>query len=635
MRRHRVDVRGRRALTTEILDKISSPADLADMSYEELDQLAFELRAHMIAVTSLRGGHLASSLGAVEIVLALHRVLSCPDDRIVFDVGHQAYAHKLLTGRKEQFKTLRTFKGISGFPKIDESPYDAHDSGHASDALSTAFGYCVARDLNGTDQTIAAVVGDASFTGGMSMEALNSIGNSGTRLIVVLNDNGMSISPNIGGFAAYLAKIRTSSAYINTRDQVEEAFNSGGKLGRMLMRGGNMVKASVKQFVLPGTTFLEGFGVTYLGPIDGHDIPTLEAILREAKELDGPVIIHAVTKKGKGYAPAEENPGLFHGVGPFDISSGVPAAKSGDPSWTSVFGDELVKLADENEDIVAITAAMEDGTGLKKFAQTWPERFYDVGIAEEHAVCMASSLAMAGKLPVVAIYSTFLQRAFDQVMINVALQKQHVVFAIDRAGLVGADGPTHHGAFDLSYLRAVPGMKIMAPSNDRELRRALRDALALDGPVAIRYARGSAPVSDQTPDPWEPGQGVCVREGADVALLAVGDMVPLALDIAARLHDQGVEALVYDMRWVKPVDDAAAARASTCKAVFTFEDNSVVGGFGTAVLESLATQGLSARVERIGLPDGFVEQGSVAELFSELGLDAETLANRVLEVLAS
>ena len=622
-------------MTTEILDRISSPADLNALSYEELDQLAFELRAHMIAVTSLRGGHLASSLGAVEIILALHRVLNCPDDRIVFDVGHQAYAHKLLTGRKEQFKTLRTFKGISGFPKIDESPYDSHDSGHASDALSTACGYCIARDLAGTDQTIAAVVGDASFTGGMSMEALNNIGNAGTRLIVVLNDNGMSISPNIGGFAAYLAKIRTSSKYINTRDQVEEAFNSGGKFGRMLMRGGNMVKASVKQFVLPGTTFLEGFGVTYLGPIDGHDIPTLEAILREAKEMDGPVIIHAVTKKGKGYAPAEENPGLFHGVGPFDIASGVPASKQGDPSWTSVFGDELTRLAEEDERIVAITAAMEDGTGLKEFSKRFPERFFDVGIAEEHAVGMASSLAMAGKVPVVAIYSTFLQRAFDQMMINVALQKQHVIFAVDRAGLVGADGPTHQGAFDLSYLRVVPDMKIMAPSNDRELRRALCDAVRLEGPVAIRYARGSAPVADRAAVPWELGRGICVREGEDVALLAVGDMVQVACETAARLHERGVEALVYDMRWVKPIDDAAVKRACACGAVFTFEDNSIVGGFGSAVLESMASQGLATRVERIGLPDAFVEQGSISELFEELGLDVDSLTGRVLEVLAS
>lgn len=605
------------------------------MSYEELDQLAFELRAHMIAVTSLRGGHLASSLGAVEIVIALHRVLSCPEDRIVFDVGHQAYAHKLLTGRKERFSTLRTFKGISGFPKITESAYDAHDSGHASDALSTAFGYCVARDIAGGDQTIAAVVGDASFTGGMSMEALNNIGNAGTKLIVVLNDNGMSISPNVGGFAAYLSKIRASSTYINMREQVEEAFKSGGKLGRALARGGKLLKESVKQFVLPGTTFLEGFGVTYLGPIDGHDIPTLETILSEAKEMDGPVIVHAVTKKGKGYAPAEANPGLFHGVGPFDIASGVPLAKSADPSWTSVFGDELVKLAAEDADIVAITAAMEDGTGLSTFAERYPERFYDVGIAEEHAVCMASSLAMAGKLPVVAIYSTFLQRAFDQLMVNVALQRQHVVFAVDRAGLVGADGPTHHGAFDLSYLRIVPGMRIMAPSNDEELRCALRCAVALDGPVAIRYARGSAPKAQRPARPWEVGVSVQLSEGADAAILAVGDMVPVACEAAALLHERGIEAGVTDMRWVKPVDEQAVKRACTARAVFTLEDNSIVGGFGSAVVECAASLGLSARIERLGLPDGFVEQGTQAELFSALSLDAPSLAERIAEVLAS
>lgn len=622
-----------RALSTEILNKVSSPADLADLDYDELDQLAFELRAHIVAATSVTGGHLASSLGAVEIIIALHRVLDCPRDRIVYDVGHQAYAHKLLTGRKEDFQTLRTFGGVSGFPKITESEYDSHDAGHASDALSTAYGYCLARDLNGTDETIAAVVGDASFTGGMSMEALNNIGHAKTRLIIVLNDNGMSISPNVGAFAAHLAKARTSRSYVNLRDQVEDAMRSGGKFGKALARGGNAMKESVKQLVLPGDTFLEGFGLTYLGPIDGHDIPTLEAIIADAKDMEGPVVIHAVTAKGKGYAPAEENPGLFHGVGPFDIHTGKPRVKKGDPSWTSVFGDELVKIAAEDDGVVAITAAMKDGTGLAPFARKYPERFFDVGIAEEHAVCMASSLAMAGKKPFVAIYSTFLQRAFDQMVINVALQEQHVVFCVDRAGLVGADGPTHHGCFDLSYLRIIPGMQILAPSSADELRAALRCAASLQGPVAVRYSRGSAPTAPCADEPWESGRAVLAREGEDAALLAVGDMVQVALEVAGILEKQGVSLSVYDMRWVKPMDGSAVADACALGHVFTLEDNSITGGFGSAVLESAASQGLQAKIVRYGLPDGFVEQGAVDELFASLGLDAVSIAGKISEAL--
>ena len=628
---------GGAALGTEILDNVNSPADLADLSYDELDKLAFELRAHIVATTSVRGGHLASSLGAVEIVLALHRVLDCPDDRIVFDVGHQAYAHKLITGRKDRFKTLRTFGGISGFPKIDESEYDAHDSGHASDALSTAYGYCVARDLDGSDRLIAAVVGDASFTGGMSLEALNNIGHSGTQLLIVLNDNGMSISPSVGGFAAHLAKMRTSHAYINLRDQVQDAFNASGKIGRALMYGGNMVKESVKQFILPGDTFLEGFGITYLGPIDGHDIPTLEAIFADVVHMDGPVVVHAVTSKGKGYAPAEENPGLFHGVGPFDIATGTPHKAGGAaPSWTSVFGDELVKLADEDESIVAITAAMEDGTGLAAFAERHPKRFFDVGIAEEHAVCMASSLAMGGKTPVVAIYSTFLQRSLDQLVVNVCLQDPHVVFCLDRAGLVGADGPTHHGMLDMSYLRLIPNMCVMAPSNDEELRAALRFAVgACKGPVALRYPRGSAPVAEHEPEPYELGRATLARSGSDVALLAVGEMVGVALEAAELLVERGIQALVYDMRFVKPLDAHAVAHAYACGHVFTLEAGTVVGGFGSAVLESAAAQGLCAQVTCLGIPDTFVGQGTPAELYASLGLDAVSVASRIAEALAA
>ena len=623
-------------MTEKILDTIESPADLADLSYEQLNRLAFELRAEMIAATSLHGGHLAPSLGSVELIIALHRVLDCPRDRLVFDVGHQAYAHKLLTGRRKQFKTLRTYEGISGFPKITESAYDAHDSGHASDSLSTALGYALARDLDGSDATIAALIGDASFTGGMALEALNDIGRANTPLLIVLNDNGMSISPNVGGFSTYLAKVRMSDQYTQLRNHVEDAFNASGTLGRLLMRGGNAAKESFKQFVLPGATFLEGFGVTYIGPVDGHDIQTLEEILRDAKALEGPVVIHAVTMKGKGYGPAEKNPALFHGVGPFDIASGTPKPKSNaNPTWTQVFSDELIKLAEDDPSIVAITAAMASGTGLSAFAKAYPERFFDVGIAEEHAVGMASSLALAGKKPVVAIYSTFMQRAIDQAIVNVGLQKAHVVFCLDRAGLVGDDGPTHHGVFDLVYLRMIPNMRILAPSNDEELRMALRCAMALEGPVAIRYPRGSAPVAPGACEPWQEGHAVKVRDGADGALLALGRMVDVAREVAEQASRQGVELSIWDMRWAKPIDADALRDAAHTGHIFTLEDGVITGGFGSGVLELLSDMGESCPVRRFGIPDTFVTQGPVDKLFEVLGLDAESISAEVLAAYQS
>lgn len=621
-------------MAIEILNTIDSPKDLKGLSYEQLEKLAFEIRAQMIASTSINGGHLAPSLGAVELILALHRVLDCPKDRIVFDVGHQAYAHKLITGRCDNFNTLRRFGGISGFPKITESEYDAHDSGHASDSLSVALGFARARDLRGEDSKIAALIGDASFTGGMAMEALNDIGRADTPIIIVLNDNGMSISQNVGGFAAYLAKVRTSSQYTNLRNQVEDVFNAGGSVGRFLMKGGNAVKESFKQFVLPGSTFLEGFGLTYIGPVNGHDIKTLEVIFENAKCMDGPVVVHAVTTKGKGYAPAEKQPARFHGVGPFEIASGKPKPKGGNPSWTSVFADELVNAAREDDDIVAITAAMSDGTGLASFAKEFPKRFFDVGISEEHAVGMASALALAGKKPVVAIYSTFMQRAFDQIVVNVALQKANVVLCLDRAGLVGDDGPTHHGAFDLSYLRMVPNLRVLAPSNESELRAALRFALKMDGPVAIRYPRGSAPLAKQPVQSWQDGKAVCVREGADAALLAVGRMVQTALEVADIAKRAGHELAVWDMRFVKPIDTQAVLDASKTGHIFTIEDSASIGGFGSAVLETLADEGVACPVKRFGLPDSFVSQGSVDELFESIGLDAPAIARDVLESIA-
>ena len=622
-------------MTASILDRIGSPADLKELSYPELEQLAQELRSEMVSAASVHGGHLAPSLGAVEIIMALHRVLDCPHDRIVFDVGHQAYAHKILTGRREAFKTLRTMGGISGFPKITESPYDSHNSGHASDALSTALGYALARDIDGENRTIAALVGDASFVGGMSLEALNEIGNSGTKVIIILNDNGMSISRSVGGFANFLGRARLDQRYISARDRIMDDLESRGRLGRLLAETGNAAKNATKQFLAPhGTMFFEGFGVTYVGPVDGHDLPNLEALIRDAREVDGPVLIHAVTTKGKGYGPAQERPDIFHGVGPFDVETGAKLSKGGAPSWTSVFSSELRAIAATDEDVVAITAAMPDGTGLSAFQKDYPRRFFDVGIAEESAVTMASSLAMAGKKPFVALYSTFAQRAFDQTLINVALQGQHVVFCLDRAGLVGEDGPTHHGAFDLSYMRLVPGMTVLAPSTDVELRSALRTAHALEGPVCVRYARGAALHEEGAKvETWTRPCARQLRQGAHVSLLAVGTMVKPAMDAAELLSARGVECAVWDMRWVKPVDAVAVAQAAACGCVVTVEENSVVGGFGSAVLEELARSGLSPAVTTLGLPDGFVTQGPPKELLASCGLDAAGIAASVEEAL--
>lgn len=621
-----------------ILDTIESPADIKRLSHSELVKLAVELRQEMVATTSVHGGHLASSLGSVEIILALHRVLDCPRDRIVFDVGHQAYAHKLLTGRRGAFKNMRTIDGISGFPKIDESPYDSHDSGHASDSLSTALGYALARDLDGEDNTVVALIGDASFTGGMALEALNEIGQSGTKLVIILNDNGMSISVNVGGFSNFLSKVRLSEGYQDARAEFEGKLDQKGKIGAFVKHTSSVFRDSVKRMAMPeGSTFFEGFGVTYVGPVDGHDVVNLERIIKEAKDFDGPVLIHAVTTKGRGYVPAEQRPELFHGVGPFDPKTGEHMGKSKGPSWTSVFSKELCEMAGEDDRIVAITAAMPGGTGLSRFAEEFPDRFFDVGIAEQNAVGMSSSLAMAGKIPFVAIYSTFIQRAFDQIMINVALQRQHVVFCLDRAGLVGEDGPTHHGMFDLSFMRCVPGMTVLAPSSDQELRCALRTALELDGPVCIRYPRGAAVLEpEREPQTWKTPCARLLREGADLAILAAGNMVDVAMDAAQLLSDDsGLECQVWDARWVKPIDASMLAQTQALAFVVTLEDNSIAGGFGSAVLEGYAALGSVPRVLRLGLPDDFVQQGPVGELRARLGLDPAGVASAISQAVNS
>ena len=615
----------------KLLDKIHSPQDLKSLTNEELEQLAVELRAKMIGTCSVQGGHLASSLGAVELIIALHYVLDCPNDRIVFDVGHQSYAHKLLTGRFENFDTLRTFDGISGFPKIDESPCDSHDAGHASDSISTALGYACARDINGSNETVVAFIGDASISGGMAFEALNQVASSGTKLIIVLNDNGMSISKNVGGIAASLAHSRLSKRYTSVRDSVEDAVASKGKLGKFLMDTGNAFKESFKQLVLPTGMFFEQLGITYVGPVDGHNIPTLIELFKETEEFDGPIIIHAVTTKGKGYKPAEKHPDVFHGIGAFDVKTGKSQKKTDCKTWTSIFSDELLRLANKNEDIVAITAAMTSGTGLDAFAKKYPKRFFDVGIAEEHAVTMASSLAMGGKIPVVAIYSTFLQRAYDQMMINVALQNQHVIFCLDRAGLVGEDGPTHHGSFDLSYLHTIPNMTVLAPSDEGELRRALNYAIDAQGPIAIRYPRGACVKEIQKDTKPFEERARLLHKGKDVAILCVGALASAALQACEILKEQGIYASIYDMRFVQPLDKEALQAAKCAKLVVTLEENSLSGGFGSSVLEEYADSFESPKVLRIGLPNKFIQQGSLQKLHELYGLDAAGIASKILE----
>lgn len=621
------------------LDRIHSSHDLKELSIEDLCDLADDLRAEMVAATALNGGHLASSLGAVELILAAHRVLDLSHDKLVFDVGHQAYAHKMLTGRREGFAHLRHRSGVSGFTRRDESPYDVHDSGHASDALATAAGIACARDAFGGDERVVAIVGDASLAGGLAYEALNYIGQSKLgRFVVILNDNEMSISPSVGALASYLASVRTSSFYTGMRDRTEASVARSGRVGDALVRLGERAKQATKQFLVPGMLF-EELGFTYLGPIDGHDIHGVQETLSRALDMGRPVLIHAVTRKGKGYLPAEENPELFHGVSPFDVDTGICLRKphSG-PTYTQVFSQALAREARRDDRIVAITAAMMEGTGLASFAREFPDRTYDVGIAEECAVTLASGMALRGALPVVSIYSTFLQRAYDEISTNVCLQNLPMVFAVDRAGLVGEDGSTHHGMFDLAYLRTLPNMRIAAPSDPLELCRAVRAALEAGAPVAVRYPRGSAPEM-QIPDEVEPMpfEARCLfgaDDAFDVAFLCVGRMVSVACEAADALMGQGVASRVYDMRWVKPIDRDAVREACAARLVVTLEDGDICGGFGSGVLEVMADEGLAVPVLRLGLPDAYVGHGTVGELFAELGLDAPGVVSSVMERLS-
>jgi len=620
----------------DILSGITSPAQLKGLTLKELEQLAGELRARIIEVCAANGGHLAPSLGVVELTIALHRIFDSPKDKIVWDVGHQAYAHKLLTGRNAAFGSLRTMGGISGFPKRAESPHDAFDVGHSSTSISAALGLGVARDLAGEHNKVIAVIGDGSMTGGIAFEALNHAGELNKDLVVILNDNEMSISENVGALSNLLSRTITSEFVHKAKKELEAFLEGLPMFGKSALQIAKRAEESLKGLFTPGMLF-EAFGFEYIGPIDGHNIPLLLETLENVKRFDDAVLIHVLTKKGKGYPAAEANPSLFHGVGPFDAATGkVLKGKGGASSYTAIFGQTMKKLAKENDKIVAVTAAMPDGTGLSPFAQAFPERFFDVGIAEQHAVTFAAGLAAEGFRPVVALYSSFLQRGFDQLAHDVCLQDLPVLFAIDRAGVVGSDGPTHHGVFDLSYLRVLPGLTVMAPKDENELQHMIATGLQLPGPSAVRYPRGpgcGVPI-DQILTPLPVGKGELLRNGSDGALLAVGTMVQPALQAAQALALEGVELAVMNVRFVKPLDSELILSLAGTGRLFTLEENVLQGGFGTAVLELLEAEGITGvAVTRLGFPDSFVEQGEQGELKALYGLDAAGIAQSIRQTV--
>jgi 1-deoxy-D-xylulose-5-phosphate synthase len=621
-------------LSENILDRITGPQDVKALDAAQVAQLASEVRDVLVSTVAKTGGHLAPNLGVVELTIGLLRALDVPSDRLIWDVGHQSYVHKLLTGRRDRFSTLRQYGGVCGFPKRSESPYDTFDTGHASNSISVALGLALARDARkGTHpEHVVAVIGDGSLTGGMAFEALNHAGHLGTRLIVVLNDNEMSISENVGALASYLARVRLDPRYIRLRDEVEGAVAKVPGIGVGLVAAGEAAKESFKQLVVPGMLF-EELGWTYVGPINGHDVEKVEDAIRRAKQVDGPVIVHVVTHKGQGYAPAEASPDTFHGISPFDVATGEVPEHTGAPTFTEVFSEALVAEAERDERVCAITAAMASGTGLDRFQEMFPHRFYDVGIAEQHAVGLAAGLALGGQRPVVAIYSTFLQRAYDQVIMDVCLQNLPVVFALDRAGLVGEDGPTHHGVFDMTYLRAVPNLTLCAPADEAELVDMLHTGLAGESPFAIRYPRGKAAgvALPREPSILEAGRAQVRRTGTDVALLAFGRMVGVAERASQLLMEAGVSASVVNMRWVKPLDlETVAWAAQRHDLVVTIEENTSLGGAGAAVLEGLADMGMTPSVMHLGVPDCFVTHGAMDRLLSDVRLTPDGVRDAVL-----
>jgi 1-deoxy-D-xylulose-5-phosphate synthase len=616
---------------SKLLKQIGSPRDLRNLSWAELNELAGEIRLELIQTVAKNGGHLAPNLGVVELTLAMHRVFNSPEDKIIWDVGHQCYVHKLITGRCDVFGTLRQFGGISGFPRRVESEHDPFGAGHASTSISAAVGMAVARDLKGEGYSVAAVIGDGAMTGGMAFEALNHAGHLKKDLIVILNDNEMSIAHNVGALSGYLNRLRTDPMYSRGKEEIEQLLKKL-PIGPKLLRIGERIKDSFKYLVVPGM-FFEDLGFIYLGPVDGHDIRAVAIVLQQALSTRGPVLVHVLTKKGKGYKPAENNPDKFHGVGPFNVKTGELLKSGGPRTYTEVFGRTMTRLARQDDRVLAITAAMPSGTGLNNFSRLYPQRFFDVGIAEQHAVTMAAGLAASGFRPVVAIYSTFLQRAYDQVLHDVCLQNLPVTFALDRGGIVGEDGATHHGLFDFSFLRSIPNLVIMTPKDENEFQHMLATAVSCGGPAVVRYPRGAGTGAQLDKDyrVLPLGKAEVLREGKDCTFLVAGNLIQMALEAAEMLGERGIDAAVVNARFVKPLDEELIIDcAARTRRIYTLEEHVLAGGFGSAVTELLTEKGpAGVQIKRFGLPDTFVEHGSPALLRARYGLTAEQVARAV------
>lgn len=616
-----------------LLDNIKKPNDIKKIDPVNYNKLAAEIRDFLIQSISETGGHLGPNLGVVELTMALHLSLDLPKDKIIWDVGHQSYTHKLLTGRKEGFNNLRKYGGMSGFPKRCESECDCFDTGHSSTSLSAGLGFVKARDLKGENNYVVSVIGDGALTGGMAYEALNNAARMDTNFIIILNDNNMSISENVGGMSKYLNSIRTAENYRNTKDGIYYSLLKT-KHGQEIIDKVRKAKNSVKQLVIPGMLF-ENMGITYLGPVDGHDIPGLITVINEAKRCKTSVIVHVITEKGKGYEPAEKHPARFHGSDPFDIETGVPKKLKAKPNYMDIFSTVMIKLGKRNPDVVAITAAMPDGTGLKRFRNLYPDRFFDVGIAEQHAVTFAAGLAANGLRPIVAVYSSFLQRAYDQVIHDVCIQNLPVVFAIDRAGLVGSDGETHQGLFDLSYLSSIPNMHVMAPKNKWELSDMMKYAVHFNAPIAVRYPRGEA--YDGLAEhraPVQYGKSEMIAEEKDIALLAVGSMVKTAVEVRERLKEKGYCCTLVNARFIKPIDEDIIRELSKNHNLFvTMEENVASGGYGEKVKALLFREMKEKELLNITLPDEYVEHGNVDILKKEVGIDADTIVNKIISAL--
>ncbi len=614
-----------------ILDSIQKENDIQKIDNKDLPQLAQEIRTFLIEKISENGGHLGSNLGVVELTMAMHLSFHLPEDKMIWDVGHQSYTHKLLTGRKDGFDTLRKYGGMSGFPKRKESACDAFDTGHSSTSISAGLGYAMASQLKGDNNYVVSVIGDGALTGGMAWEALNNASRLKRNFIIVLNDNNMSIAENVGGFSEYLNQVRTKERYQNLKAGVENTLSRLPGRGEQLIRGIRKTKNSIKQFFVPGMLF-EEMGLTYLGPYDGHNIDQLMRAFKEAKQVNGAVVLHVCTQKGQGYEPAMRHPARFHGAEPFVIETGLPKKKRIKANYTDIFSTVMRKMGDREPDVVAVTAAMPDGTGLKRFHNMFPDRFFDVGIAEQHAVTFAAGLAAAGLKPVVAVYSSFLQRAYDQVIHDVCIQNLHVIFAIDRAGLVGSDGETHQGIFDLSYLSSIPNMTVMAPKNKWELSDMMKFAVRYDGPIALRYPRGEAYDGlSRFRLPIEYGKWETIYDENEIALLAVGSMVKTAVEVRDRLRQMGYGCTLVNARFVKPLDqEAIRTLQAEHQLLVTMEENVKSGGFGEAVLEYLNEIKSQTRAMVIALPDDYVEHGNVNLLKQECGIDAESIIKKIV-----